>query len=130
MEKFQISIPKPCHENWDLMKEEDKGRFCLSCSKTVIDFTKISNTEIKTYFEKNIGEKTCGRFRKEQLENIKIEIPNYILFQQTSFKKAFLLALFITMGTTLFSCKDQNDNTRLIEKIVVVEDNISIGIGV
>jgi hypothetical protein len=33
----------------------------------------------------------------------------------------FLLALFITMGTTLFSCADKNGNKK-IDKIEVVKD--------
>jgi hypothetical protein len=34
----------------------------------------------------------------------------------------FLLALFITMGTTLFSCADKNGNKK-IDKIEVVNDS-------
>lgn len=125
MGKYKISIPKPCHENWNAMQTEEKGRFCKSCSKTVIDFTKLSNSEINTYFDKNINTKICGRFKTEQLENIKIEIPEYILYHQTSYKKVFILALFLTMGTTLFSCKDQNNNIRKFDEIIVLEESIS-----
>lgn len=125
MKKNSISIPKPCHENWDAMLLEEKGRFCNSCSKTVIDFTKSSDEEIANYFQNNIGIKTCGRFKKEQLKSVKIEIPEHIIYQQTSFRKAFLLALFVTMGTTLFSCKDQNNFNQTLGEIVVVEDSIS-----
>lgn len=64
--KINISIPKPCHENWQKMTPLEKGRFCDSCQKQVFDFTKSSDTEILRKFnsEKNI----CGRFLKTQLE--------------------------------------------------------------
>ncbi|MFC6095772.1 carboxypeptidase-like regulatory domain-containing protein [Flavobacterium qiangtangense] len=64
--KINISIPKPCHENWQKMTPLEKGRFCDSCQKQVFDFTKSSDTEILQKFnsEKNI----CGRFLKTQLE--------------------------------------------------------------
>lgn len=102
MQKLNLSVPKPCHKNWNEMLTEEKGRFCQSCSKTVLDFTGKSNDEIIALFENNKTEKVCGRFRKDQLESIKIEIPKVLLFSQTSFRKSFLLALFVVMGTTLF----------------------------
>ncbi|NJM79378.1 MAG: hypothetical protein HC854_06780 [Flavobacterium sp.] len=124
MQKLNISIPKPCHENWDKMLPDEKGKFCQSCAKTVFDFTKNSADEIVSIFEKNKTEKICGRFRTAQLENIKIEIPEAVLYRQTSFRKVFLLALFVVMGTTLFSCKNFNNDYQTLGEVVVVEDTI------
>lgn len=36
----------------------------------------------------------------------------------------FLLALFVIMGTTLFSCADKNGNKQKINKIEVIDDTI------
>jgi hypothetical protein len=64
--KANISIPTPCHENWDEMNVAEKGRFCASCQKTVYDFTKLSDREI---LEKiNSSQNMCGRFLKKQLD--------------------------------------------------------------
>ena len=63
--KINISIPKPCHENWEAMSPEDKGRFCGVCKKTVFDFTKATNKEIIEHLSKN--QNTCGRFVSSQL---------------------------------------------------------------
>jgi hypothetical protein len=63
--KINISIPKPCHENWEAMTPEDKGRFCSVCTKTVFDFTKSSDKEIINHL--NTEKNTCGRFFNTQL---------------------------------------------------------------
>jgi hypothetical protein len=63
----QIRIDKPCHENWRLMQKEAQGRFCLSCEKTVIDFTKMSDKELVNYLQLNRQEHACGHFRSDQV---------------------------------------------------------------
>lgn len=123
--KHKITIPEPCHENWDKMIPNENGRFCLSCSKTVIDFTIMLPEEVQHFFMQNQNQNICGRFKKSQLDTITIQIPSRILFTQSHYHKMFLLALFIAMGTTLFSCADKNGNKQKIDKIEVVEHDNS-----
>ena len=63
-----ISIPSPCHQSWQQMEERESGRYCTSCTKIVIDFTKMTNAEILDYLAgaKNV----CGRFHDHQLTGI------------------------------------------------------------
>jgi Na+-translocating ferredoxin:NAD+ oxidoreductase RnfG subunit len=124
--KYKISIPEPCTENWDKMTPKDNGRFCLSCTKTVVDFTTMLPEEVQHYFISNQNKSICGRFKNTQLDEIIIQIPNRVLYSQTQYHKMFLLALFIAMGTTLFSCSDKNGNKQKIDTIEIV-DNASSG---
>ena len=73
MKKFTLSIPKPCHENWENMTPEEKGRFCGACQKTVVDFTNMSDREIAQFFKKKSAS-VCGRFQQDQLDRV-IDVP-------------------------------------------------------
>lgn len=72
--KFQLSIAEPCHENWDKMTSAEKGRFCASCQKQVVDFSGMSDREIVAFFKKPNTGSVCGRFVSDQL-NRDIVIP-------------------------------------------------------
>ena len=68
---LSLSIKNPCAENWQDFTSVDRGSFCNSCQKTVVDFTNKSDAEVFSYF--NLTEKTCGRFRIDQL-NIPVKL--------------------------------------------------------
>jgi hypothetical protein len=64
--QFQLRIDEPCSENWDNMLPGEKGKFCLSCSKNVIDFTTLSDQEIIKIISTS-SSNGCGRLRSDQL---------------------------------------------------------------
>ncbi|WP_131536890.1 carboxypeptidase-like regulatory domain-containing protein [Pedobacter nototheniae] len=67
--EFKIVIPEPCHEKWYQMTENHVGKFCDLCQKSVVDFTGLTDQELKKWFKKNQG-KSCGRFKPEQLNRL------------------------------------------------------------
>ncbi|MCV2486130.1 hypothetical protein OD917_14435 [Flavobacterium sp. SH_e] len=116
---YKVRISKPCNEDWNKMTPNEKGRFCAVCNTTVIDFTNKLPSEIQQFYIQNENQKICGRFRKSQTELVDIRIPSNILFSQNQYHKIFLLALFIAMGTSLFSCSDSNGNKHKIDSITI-----------
>jgi hypothetical protein len=46
MQKLQLAIPEPCHENWHHMTPTDQGRFCNACAKEVVDFSMMTHIEL------------------------------------------------------------------------------------
>jgi hypothetical protein len=70
--KFNINIPQPCHENWNKMMPEQKGRHCEACKTVVTDFTNMTDAEIINHL-KSSSSKTCGRFLETQLNRELIE---------------------------------------------------------
>ncbi|MEO8146206.1 MAG: T9SS type A sorting domain-containing protein [Bacteroidia bacterium] len=118
MQALKISIPKPCHENWQTMTPEVQGRFCDKCCKTVIDFSTKAETEIRQLIDEHPTNKICGRFRNDQLENpVKVNIQIATFRNKLVPLHAFALSVLLAFGTTLFSCTTPED--RKIGKIEV-----------
>ncbi|MFN8340275.1 MAG: carboxypeptidase-like regulatory domain-containing protein [Cyclobacteriaceae bacterium] len=66
MKKINLSIQKPCSENWSGFTPTRHGGFCSSCSREVIDFTSMSDEELLSFLS-NRPSGVCGRFRSAQL---------------------------------------------------------------
>lgn len=103
MKKIQLSIPTPCHENWESMKPEDRGRFCGACQKTVIDFTTMSDRQLAEFFKKP-AVSACGRFHSDQLDRA-IEIPK----KRILWVKYFFQVTWPAFVLLLKSCGQQTD---------------------
>ena len=119
--RYTISIPKPCHENWLEMTPNDKGRFCQSCTKTVVDFTKMNPNEIQGFIHNNKHQRICGHIRKDQLDTINLQISEAVFEQRLNFHKLFLLALLLAMGTSLLNCSDENGQVKKIEHVEIID---------
>jgi len=98
-----ISIPKPCRENWNEMSPHEQGAFCKTCSEIVIDFTKLSDEEIKNYFHQHREQKVCGRAKPDQLAVQRNVLPR-LLASSIPFWKKFLAIVFILFSGLLTGC--------------------------
>jgi hypothetical protein len=72
--ELHLSIASPCSESWEQMTPATQGRFCASCSKTVINFSTMTDSELLDWFAKHPGP-VCGRFLPGQLERPLMEQP-------------------------------------------------------
>jgi hypothetical protein len=63
---FKVSVPQPCTQDWQGMQPDEKGRYCLSCRKSVVDFTEMTDQEVYSHLAQSSG-KVCGRLRPTQL---------------------------------------------------------------
>ncbi len=95
MQKLQLSIPEPCHENWQQMTATEKGRFCNACAKEVVDFSKMTDIQVLNYFTTITNENVCGRALPEQLDRT-------ISRTDTPKKKLFWYWNYIIMFFMLF----------------------------
>ncbi|RZK56316.1 MAG: hypothetical protein EOO91_12370 [Pedobacter sp.] len=118
MSNLKITIPKPCTENWGNMKPLEKGRFCESCEKEVLDFTKFSTTELQNYFKYPKGN-VCGRINKRQLiDFIPKPVPSN-KFKYLSYK------LFVASSLTLLTSTKSYSNEFLSNENFFQDDTKS-----
>ena len=92
---LSLSIPQPCSEKWDNFTPTSNGGFCSSCSKVVVDFSKMTDEEIIKFFSKNQTQ-TCGRFRSDQLKTYSHQSslsisPGFTLFKAGALSLLLLL---------------------------------------
>jgi hypothetical protein len=89
----EIKLGFSCQKQWLTMNGNSETRFCNSCSKTVYNFDNLSNEEVIEFFIKRSGQKTCGKFAKNQIESINNTLKHN--------SKSSILKPFITLGTAL-----------------------------
>lgn len=136
---FILSIPEPCNERWDQMTTEAKGRFCGSCQKTVVDFTAMSDEQVKNYLLDKQNTNTCGRFYASQigrpLENKNIQI-DATWYQQLPIARQVFYAVVVFFVLGVSSCEFKGntttaptqDSTKQINTIPQIDTNIEVGI--
>jgi CarboxypepD_reg-like domain/Secretion system C-terminal sorting domain len=113
--KLQLTITEPCHENWDGMTPVEKGKFCGSCQKQVVDFSDMSDRQVAEFFKKPSTGSVCGRFMTDQLDRpieiprkripwvkyfFQIALPAFLVSMKVSAQKTHGTVKVATKGTT------------------------------
>lgn len=66
MRSQDIEIPEPCHADWDAMRPEDKGRYCLECSKTVHDLSAMTKDEARDFLRRSGCNDVCVSYQHHE----------------------------------------------------------------
>ncbi|HLP39403.1 carboxypeptidase-like regulatory domain-containing protein [Lacibacter sp.] len=119
-EKLYLSIADPCHEDWNKMTPVERGRFCSSCQKNVVDFTTQSDEEIISFFN-NYNGTACGRFTDDQLDR---PIQKIELKPASSFLK---YAAGLMLPAFLFATKAKGQFKERMPKVTCEPKQINIG---
>jgi hypothetical protein len=132
-----LTIPQQCHESWDAMTLQDKGRFCASCAKTVIDFSQMSDIQVLNYLSQAKG-RLCGRFAQDQIERplipVKIEkkkiwwmvalMPLSLLLNKVNAQKIANEKTSITKEIYIATCTGTMRRHNIIEDIQLLTNTI------
>lgn len=65
--KITISVPTPCHEDWNAMSPRQQGRHCAQCDHVVADLTTATDAQLVALFTSDAKPK-CARFDPKQLD--------------------------------------------------------------
>ena len=102
--KYTVTIPKPCNEGWNNMSPRKEGRHCQQCDKVVVDFTKMSDSEIVSVLtqSKKNNKRVCGHFKSNQINRSMRELVPY-----RNRPTGFLIVATLLSGLSFLSCHSQ-----------------------
>jgi hypothetical protein len=117
MPSYSISIPQPCHENWQEMTAVEQGRFCKACQTVVTDFTGLSDDEIITHLKKAAGGKMCGRFLNTQTE--RALLPEIKVHRISRFRKmaATVMLFYATIHEATAQTPEASAYSTTVKKV-------------
>jgi len=61
----QITIPTPCHANWDSMTGDDRTRYCQECGKSVTNLFALTEKEAASLVEEQ-GFDLCAQVTRRK----------------------------------------------------------------
>lgn len=111
MKRFSIQIKNPCEENRDNMLPTELGKFCLACQKEVIDFTKMNDDEIISFFKNNKNK--CGTFKTSQLNRNLYPITQTTTTRPAKYFFASLLSLNFLSASASINPKPKIENDSI-----------------
>jgi hypothetical protein len=91
-----LQIPAPCHEDWNTMTQNERGRHCAQCNKTVRDFTNTLPEAILAEVTNNPG-KICARISRSAITPALLHAQTWIRFPAERLR-IFVLAFVLVFG--------------------------------
>ena len=119
---LNLDINSPCSENFNKFIPSQKGGFCGSCKKEVIDFTTMSSQDIIAYFKDKNTIDTCGRFNSNQLKTYTTNIQKR---KKLSVLSGLSLALLSIFSIRTAQAQDTNKNTKVADKNLEIKSSNS-----
>ena len=109
---MKINIESPCHEKWENMDLTEKGRFCASCQKEVLDLSNHSQSELKK-LARHAHSKLCARISKKHL-NKTLHGETNLPWQKISLATSLTLT---TLGATVQAQIDENKHPQIHQQL-------------
>lgn len=119
-QRYLLKIENPCKTDWTSMSGDDTARYCANCSRTVTDFTQLTDDQIIKKIRETKG-KICGRLTEKQLHRA------YILSEKgntnTTFPKLLGGLLLLGLADNL-SANGIKTETEIVKNIQIDYDGV------
>lgn len=134
MDKILLKIPNQCPKKWNDLQftNNAKEKYCNTCETVVIDFTSMSDEEIKSFFQSRTGISVCGRIASSE-GNKKIKKHHQYLLNlhskiEDSYKKNILkpFYLFIISGLLLLTGCEQTVVGEIVPEFDSIEPPVKV----
>jgi hypothetical protein len=107
----QYSIAEPCHESWASMTPSAQGRFCHSCAKPVVDFTRMNDAQVLQFMSSATGS-VCGKMTSQQLNR------DFTQYDPGAHTRSFSLsALVLGTALTTFSALNTHAQGKIVPAV-------------
>lgn len=99
MKTTHLKVTRPCHEKLEGMTPTKNGFYCDSCSKTVVDLTRMNSNQIIKLINQS-NQEICGILTEEQLNTPHLYITPNNSFRFPHIKRFTGLLLLATFFNT------------------------------
>lgn len=124
--QYMIKVEDPCTESWEKMIPEGNGRHCMSCCKTVVDFTNWEPADIIQYLKEKGEGNVCGHFKKQQL-NVPVETPETLAIKvwnaPVPLYRKIAAVIIVLFGVSIASCNTNGKSSNIANRIDTIPSN-------
>ena len=128
--KINLSNLKKCNQIWADMPETERGRLCLKCKNTIIDFRGLTDSEIaETHIFSE--QRVCGIYSREQLRKPK---PQAGKLKLSKLKSAYV-GLFSLLSLNSYGQegvegeKTEQTVTKFSKELKIVQNEVHVKSG-
>ncbi len=120
IKKLNLSNLKKCNQYWEEMPPNERGRLCVKCQHTIIDFRDKTDMEIAEIHLSTKG-KVCGLYNPEQLtyKDKKATRVNRL--------RSVYIGLMGLLSTVNIEAQTEADTIEIVESETAVSQQDSIG---
>jgi len=97
--KAVVSIDNPCAKSQGEMGQREE-RHSSGCNRFV---NNLNPTELQHFVRENWGKKIYSPFSKSRVDKVVVDISDQTFFRPRSWRKSFVLAVFLVFGSSLIS---------------------------